>query len=429
MMYGPPGPQLEAGAEVPEAPPPRDASADVRKDAPGVDAAPWTGEVPIPGEWLAIPGLPDSCGARIAKDARASASRLPWTPCASGRSGCEMFLADWGVDNQFRFRPAFLNEAFEDAAGVHLTYRRSFSSTAPYSQVVTQLLHGEAEASWFSAPGCPLHANASVHGVALAIPHTSVKRQFLGWSSLARPLGLETAEATLTPKLDLSQAVARGADFLTLESTNFGGPIISSAWRFGSRDFARATPTNDLLTEHPLPVPGGYFSLVYDAPPFAAFMPLEGGYRSVVRPALGYSVDGLQLDRANGDALVWSEVDDTIEQQHVIWTAPFATSEGSLVRRRVARLTYGYTFVANAGTAVFVRGLNSARIVRLSDGMGWDFQGEPGVNFFYPIWVNDDSVWVLVSKPDPVATTVPIFSGAIRIKRSTLGPPTVPSGL
>ncbi len=61
--------------------------------------------------------------------------------------------------------------------------------------------------------------------------------------------------------------------------------------------------------------------------------------------------------------------------------------------------------------------------------MGWQFKGEPGVQMLYPIWVNDDSVWMMVHKPNPQAPNITYLSGAIRIRRSTLGPPTVPSGL
>jgi len=323
----------------------------------------------------------------------------------------------------------FLAGVFEDAAGVHLTYRRFFSPTANYDQVVTQLLHGDAEASWFSAPGCVLHADASVHGVALAIPHTAVQRQFLGWSSLARPLEVETVEATLTSSLNISQGVARGADFLTLESTNFGGPIVASAFRFTDRQFARSTPANDLDAERPLPATGGYVSIIPSDPPSLGFMPLEGGYRTLVRPAPAYFVNDLRLDRANGDALVWTEAEFADDYRRILWTSPFANTEAGVVRRRIARFDVDY-YVANAGVAVgILRETRNARIVRLSDGMGWDVQSEPGLGFLWPIWVNDDSVWMVISKPDPRTPNLSSFSGALRIRRSTLGPATVPNGL
>ena len=429
---------LPLGAGLVDAyPPPRypeDASSDARR--PPADAAPWTGEIPIPGEWLPIPELPATCSVRIAKDPRVSTSRLPWKPCANARSGCELFLADWGVDNQWRFRPSFLEGVFEDAAGVHLTYRRYLAPDTGANQVVTQLLDGEAEATWFSGPNCSLIVDRSRHGFAVVVvdvvgsgtPEKTVQ-QFLGWSTSLAPLRFEYVQESLTPRLNISQGVARGADFLTLESTNFGGPIVASAFRFSDRQFARSTPANDLDAERPLPATGGYVSIIPSDPPSLAFMPLEGGYRTLVRPAPAYFVNDLRLDRANGDALVWTEAEFADDYRRILWTSPFANTEAAVVRRRIARFDVDY-YVANAGVAVgILRETRNARIVRLSDGMGWDVQSEPGLGFLWPIWVNDDSVWMVISKPDPRTPNLPRFSGALRIRRSTLGPATVPNGL
>ncbi len=423
----PPGDAATTDATPPV--PPREAGGDARSEASTPDAAPWTGEVPLPGEWLPIPGVPASCGARVAKDPRVSASRLPWTPCANGRAGCEVFLADWGTVAQQRFRPERVDAVFEDAAGVHVTYRRFFSQSAPYTQAVTQLLHGDAEATWFSAPGCGVLAAASRHGFGLAIQHFAGRKQFLGAAPPAKAAEIEVSEATLAPELYFSQSVARGADFLTLESTNFGGPIVANAFRLGDRRFARSTAGNDLDSYTPIPTAGGYVAHVAGAPSTAAFMPLEGGYRVLARPAAGYKVDGIQLDRANGDALVWSEAELADDSQRILWTSPFASSESGVARRAVARFSWAFTYVANAGAVVAVPTLDTARIIRLSDGMGWEVRAEPGLHFLQPLWINDDSVWLIVWKPEPATPDIRIFSGAIRIRRSTLGPPTVPSGL
>ena len=429
---------LPLGAGLDAYPPPRypdDASSDARRPPVG-DAAPWTGEIPIPGEWLPVPELPATCSVRIAKDPKVSASRLPWKPCANARSGCEVFLADWGVDSQWRFLPERLDNAFEDAAGVHLTYRRYLAPDTGASQVVAQLLNGEAEATWFSGPNCILSASRSRHGFALSIvdvvatgtPERTVQ-QFLAWSTSLNPLRFEYVEESLTPSLKFSQGVARGANFLTLEATN-GGTIVASAFRFSDRQFARSTPANDLDAARPLPATGGYVSLVGSDPPTLAFMPLEGGYRTLVRPTPAYFVSDLKLDRANGAALVWTEAEFADDYHRILWTSPFANTEAGVVRRRIARFDQLDSYVANAGVVVGrIRESRNARIVRLSDGMGWDIESEPGTTFVKPIWINDDSVWMVISKADPRTPNLPRFSGALRIRRSTLGPATVPNGL
>ena len=431
-------PEASPGDAAPEAAAVKDAAKDTRAadaDGSGVDAA--LGEIPVPGEWLPIVGFPASCAARVAKDPLVSVSRLPWRACASGRVGCESFLADWGVPNQRSFRPVRLEPVFEDAKGIHVSYARNFGRPIGESQgwqSVVQLLHGDGEATWYSSDYCSLLVHGSRHGIAVSTlsierPGTPEKtyHQLLGWSSWAKPTELEVAEAVLTPKLNISQGVARGADFLTLESTNFGGPIVGTAFRFAQRDFGRATVTNDLLSELPLPVPGGYVSLVATDPPTISFMPVEGGHRTIARPSPRYGMSYIALDRANANALVWSEHDGSDIQ--TLWTSPFSDTEAGLAKRLVAKLSYDYTFVANAGVVAAVVSPTMARIIRLSDGMGWDIPTEPGLELLTPLWVNDDSAWFILSKPDPIAVTVRSNSGAVRIKRSSLGPPTVPNGL
>ena len=83
----------------------------------------------------------------------------------------------------------------------------------------------------------------------------------------------------------------------------------------------------------------------------------------------------------------------------------------------------------NAGVVAAVVSPTMARIVRLSDGMGWDIPTEPGLELAVPLWINDDSAWFILSKPHPIATSARSHSGAVRIKRSSLGPPTVPNGI
>ncbi len=430
----------DASFALPEAALPRDAAKDTRPEAEAASADVWqeAGPIPVPGEWLPIPGFPASCGARVAKDPRVSVSRLPWQPCASGRVGCEYFLADWGKPDERRFDAAPIEPVFEDANGIHVSYKRHFGRKFGESQAwqpVVQLLHGEGEATWYTAELCPVQVHGARHGIALTAlqidrPNTpeEVVRQFLGWSSWASPSQTEVVETALTPRLNISQSVARGPDFLTLESTNWGGPIIGTAFRFASRDFARATPTNNLEALKPLPVGDGYVSIVTGDPATLAFMPIEGGYRTVVRPAAGYGVNRIALDRANSDALVWTEAVPGSVDGWRMWTSPYATTEAGAAKRPVAVVPGGFRVVANAGVVAIVVNRGTARIVRLSDGMGWDIPVEPGLEFYYPLWVNDDSAWFVLSVPQPPFVGLS-SSGAVRVKRAGLGAPTVPNGL
>lgn len=428
-------------AATPDTRRPVDAAKDVQFDTapPVVDAAALGDAAFPPGEWLPIPGLPASCAARVAKDPRVSVSRLPWQPCANGRAACEVFLADWGRPNQRSFFPISIEPAFEDARGVHVSYTRDYGRYASEPQLrqsVVQLLHGEGEATWHSGAYCSPLVNASRHGLGMSVvfkeqpvtPDTPTQ-QFLGWSSWANPSQLELAEGVLTPALRVSQSLARGPGFLALESVNWGSSIVATAFRFADRDFARSTADNTLLSERPLPVADGYVSLVASTRPYAInFMPLTGGHTPVVQPSPGSDIVFQALDRANNDAFVWAEAPGGLESGWVLWTAPYTTNPAAVVKRRVAKLDFRYSIVANAGVVAAVISPTLARIVRLSDGLGWDIAPEPGLNFVIPLWVNDDSAWFVTWKPDAAAPQVVAFSGAGRFGRAGLGPPTVPSG-
>lgn len=60
--------------------------------------------------------------------------------------------------------------------------------------------------------------------------------------------------------------------------------------------------------------------------------------------------------------------------------------------------------------------------MRLSDGLAWRISAEPGEGFVYPLWVDDDEIWMSTAK-----LGVPNFralqSGILRIRRDALGMP------
>ncbi len=129
---------------------------------------------------------------------------------------------------------------------------------------------------------------------------------------------------------------------------------------------------------------------------------------------------------------MWVESDNGVEYtSSTLWTAPFATSEAALVRRKVGKLedstfSGGARGVANKGVFLSMRARNEATITRLSDGAQWKVVGEPGERFTAPVWVDDDEA-ILQIAPDPNGVRDDDTYGVIRIKRSTLGAPTLPS--
>ena len=400
-----------------------------------VDAPPWDGQVPFPGEWRPIPGLPASCGVRIAVEPSVSLPPFPWKPCASGRVGCEQFIVDWGAPpDRALFLPTNLGSVFEDASGVHIAYTRNPRGTG-YNLGIVQKLHGDVElAIHGSYSTCSVgKAAASAHGIGVVFLEQYGQKSPLdvhvAWSTLAFPGALTVQNVTSqVGTRPLLQGVVRGDGFLGFEQASFAVAIHASALRLSDRVLVPGIVGEAFDSSRPVPAKGGYFANVETGPASIAFMPIEGGYRTVIRPLPGNRVVNLTLDRKNADALVWVEAADANDAA-TLFTSPFTTTEAGVVRRAVARLPSPTPGVANAGVFATKGTFSHLRLMRMSDGLGWDVAGEPDGPVMAPLWANDDSIWAYVSMLPEGVPGFPSTGGAIRVKRDTLGAPTIPSGL
>lgn len=415
------------GGPLPDVP---DAQRPDAKDAARTDGAmiqpPDPSQILLPGEWVTAGSLPEECGLRVSKKPELIPP-FPWRPCANGIAQCEAFTADWDDKAVPRaFDPARLDPVWEDAAGVHISYERQMETASLFGYKIVQSMTGPGETAFVIAHGfCGVLLQASRHGFAASF-NTPQKVSHVGWGQVDRAFEIVTTPTTLTPNLNLYQGVARGDGFLVVEATNFGGPIVGAAYRLNERSFVGASPNHTLPNELPLPVSGGFVSVLDTAPSSVGFVPLAGSTQVLARSSTDGQISYLAMDR-KANSLVWAESSLTVLGDHVVWTSPMATSEGAMQRRKVARFSaYSSQLVANAGVAVVVLAPNLARIIRLSDGLGWDVPGEPGLQYVTGLWVNDDSVWLLASKV--YSGGLPINS-AVRFSRASLGNPTVPSGL
>ncbi len=417
---------------------PADASRDARDAAARFDAEAADGDVPLPGEWLRIPGLPAGCAARVAKDPKVAVARLPWRKCLSQRPGCEVFLADWGLPGGDNFIQNHFATPFEDERGVHLAYYRDLERSK-YRVSVVHALRGDAELVAFGTlavpDSCkPLKIHASRHGYGMTItisapPESGLPHQtWAAWSPKEAPtaLAVESVTAALGSLYGV-QGMAHGDGFMAFEQTA-GGGVVGSAFRFSDRTLVTSAPTNTLTSETPIPVNGGYFALVTQAPAFSVgFMPLTGGHRTVVRPLAGSDVQVVLADRKNADALVWTEKERATGIT-TLYTAPFTTDEATLARRAVARLPFNVGGAVNGGMFAYYFSYQAVRVLRLSDGMGWEIAGETDAPLMGPIWVNDDSIWSVVSSIPEGVPGFPTPGGLLQVARPQ-GPPTIPNGL
>ncbi len=350
-------------------------------------------------------------------------------------------MVDWdgGFQNYFQFATSDLGAVWEDSGGTHLSYSRGSLNPA-YRVSVTTLLHGATElviADNNAKGECSFlkdAASSSGHGALLTLDNGTRYDVWLGTSSAtgsSYDFTLVTSQLGTSPYI---QRMAVGSSFLTLEQATASGAVYSSAFRLSDKKIVPSTEPMDIGSERPLPVPGGYVALVAQSPYYLAFMPIEGGYRPLVRALPGNQVTWVGVDVSDQSRLVWQETNLTTDQI-ILYTSPFANTEAGIVRKAVAVLPSSIGGVVNAGIFVNSGGQSSVstpkmtRMVRLSDGLGWDVPAEPDTPMVEPLWVNADSVWVFISRVLPGQPGYPDRGGLIRVGRSTLGAPSIPSGI
>lgn len=411
-----------------------------KADADGVVERPaWRGTIPFPGTWVPVPGIPAHCGVHVAVDAAASVSPFPWQPCPSGREGCQIFKTDWPYEDQ-HFDIGKSDRVWEADGHIHFAHRRNiFYSDRPSFQLsVVQPFHGAPEFALFTPfdGECMTEIHSSRYGLAawtMAAPEAA-----LTLGKLDDPLGLKTD--LLTPSIGhviFGQALSMGDGFLAFEGSD-GSSILTGIHRsqgdkgpwFRWPEFGRSVDS-----EYPYATKDGYFAYVGGSPPTIQYVSLTGRSQVVVRPKPGSILRWFTVDRGSGDALVWQE---TVEgaakttdlgwfDESTVYTSPFATSEAGLVRRAVTKFPRPLPGSVNKG--LFAVGLSEGvgRIVRLADGAGWDVQSEAGVPLMAGAWTNDEYVWFYRSYMAPGEPGYPRIGGMIRLARSGLGAPNVPT--
>jgi hypothetical protein len=165
-----------------------------------------------------------------------------------------------------------------------------------------------------------------------------------------------------------------------------------------------------------------------------ALVKADGSFVTLLAPTAPHVITAVSIDRASNQQIAWVEGDPLDPCRNaILWTSPYATSASEVARRAVAALNdtqgrCGQYMVANAGAVLSLSDLDKAQITRLSDGMGWVVPADTGEVFSQPLWVDDNEVWLATgpaSDPDGIHD----FTGILRVARSSLGSPTVPTGL
>jgi hypothetical protein len=410
---------------------------DARENDAIVDASPDSGEF-FPGEWVKVPGVPNNCELYYAKDPAVAAPPFPWKACASGRQDCKYFIGPWTFPTDRYFTPHPHLAMFEDERGVHLSYLRHTvrigATREARSISVGQLVDGAGEFALrgrVSVPSCTptqFHAGPSGYSAsvfqAFDLDVSSPTVRMLVTADRAAPQTFKVfmLDGIVGPGIVQGVVAANGYSILN----QFAGGRPSSPVLRHSDGAYLPNGNPPVGAANPAPVPGGYVAVLTDPPARLGFVPDGGFAKTLVRAPAGFHVNYVSVDRKNGFALTWYETNDDTNEV-TLYTSPFATDESGIVKRPVAKIAEPYFGIANAGYFAYQVRDKAVRVLRLSDGLGWDIDAEPGVPLMAPLFVNEDYVWNMVSvgREDEPAR---LEGGLIRMRRPTT-PPTIPSGL
>jgi hypothetical protein len=185
----------------------------------------------------------------------------------------------------------------------------------------------------------------------------------------------------------------------------------------------------------PMGSPDGAIVADWATPTGIGFVAPDASYNVLIKPTLPQQVTAYSLD-ATTSTLVWVEATATGNgvSNPIIWSSPYSSVTSGIQRHEVALLmgdtlaAGGLGMVANAGVALNVVSQSTATLTRLSDGAGWIVPAEPGSVFVVPVWTDANEVWIGTAV-SVGANSRAYQSGIVRIQRSTLGPPTLASGL
>lgn len=398
------------------------------------------------GAWTQIRGLPANCPVYVAAAPADSISPLAWKQCKSGRSGCQTLVPDWG-DQQHHILEFPGTEPVRAVGGKPtILYKRqvpaalsfvNFDAYITVAQPIDQAPTFAVGTPLVGAGECAFQVGIDDRGIALMAVPPHPQAHYFAPSLWCSPAGLQAvavSEGALgtsdqIPTQHIGYSLSRVFTELVIANVMDVVDPVSGAVTFVAANGSRANAMN------PIPCRDGALVLDLRAPRSIGLAGQDGSYKVLIRPsAAPFEVTWVALDRAV-DQIVWVESsgDPATGTTSIIWASSYASDPAAIQPRKIAKLNdaanrAGVGGVANAGMMINTSGDTSALLTRLSDGMGWQIAAEPGEGFVYPVWVDDNEVWLstgLTSGPNYRAYQ----SGILRVRRDSLGAATVPPGL
>lgn len=414
----------------------RDASID-RNEPLGDAGSDWSW---LPGEWGEVPGIPNFCQARMAKNPARDIPPLAWKACTGAIPGCRQLVVDWHPGPGRRQVANWTPDSFKRLADgrVVMTLARLYPTPdggSDHTMILVYDLDGSArfglaEDSRFVPKGeynrCGSAFSAGDEGISIRTDLFKESISSFGAATWADPYSLKRSREVAFKELNKGAGIQvsnRGTVYMTTQIT--GGLALF--------DFATDEPVIPrdgaalAAIESPRTTRDG--AVVFRLANRVAldFLKPDGTTTRLAEAQGARHISGFAIDRKANDSLVWVE-SDTIQPatNTVLWTAPSAETMASLARRRVTAFSDpggdgGGHMVADGGYALTQVSNKKALLIRLSDGWGWPIDAETDRIFLQPLWVDDNDVWMLTGIPDLV-----IQDGIMRVSRASLGAPTVP---
>ena len=419
---------LDAGADsalvdgrVLDAKPQADAAMDAASDA----EAPW-----LTGDWdpVSCPGT--ACTEVIARDPATSVGALKWKPCSSGRAGCTELVVDW-TTRRGKVLMLLDRQPVSVAAdgNPRLLLRRLFP-VADYGtsdRLMTTLFPLDKPAVFAAALSLRPQMDSS------------------SWSTV-RPDGLlhrvnSTAQQKARYLVFNWEAKQVASHDILYSALGGGGPVeaVSSEAKVLQLTFgpssqrlvdlaAQSSSAFGVQFDGPVSVPSGFVGLKFGTGLPLTFLRNDGVVTLLHSAPLARTLSGFSLDQGE-KRIVWVESADVgPATDSVLFEAPFAEKEASIVPHRVTAFDDpggfgGGYMIAQNGIAVLRVSETRVILTSLVTGASWPVDADAGKHFLQPIWVDDNEVWLSVGT---IRGNGADFDSIHRITRASLGAPTIP---
>jgi hypothetical protein len=403
--------------------------------------APLTGPV-YTGTWDFVRGIsPSTCQIFVAENPLASITPLAWAACTSGRAGCQVLVPDW-ASPPFNILGLIGTQAVRIVNGTPMiVYQRGvphLPSGGYFDDYVTvvQPLDGAplfAIATNDPSNGCTFVVAIGDDGVAVVAQAPQVTDSYVGVIPWCAP----PAAIQMLDQSGATLGVGQGGfiQFLAYAKQHVFLEVISPTTIEVYDPFSNTIAKTGSYIGFPMGAPDGAIVADWAVPTGIGLVSPTAQYTLLTKPTSPRQVTAYSLD-ATTATLVWVEgtaVSMGVSNS-IIWSSPYSSTAAGIQRHEVALLVGdtlqagGLGMVANAGVALNVVSETAATLTRLSDGAGWTIPVESGSVFVTPVWADDNEVWI--STAVSLAENSRAYqSGIVRIQRSTLGEPTLASGL